>query len=313
MKILITAPYNEQGRAELKERFGEVVYRPWKPHGRAYLENELIALLWETQADALITEHDDVTSKVIESFPKLQFIGVCRGTASNVALTTAKELGIPVFNTPARNAQAVAEMFIANVITLMRNTLEGIAWLESGKWGAGAHTSYLQFKGNELAGKTVGMVGFGAVGQTIAGMIKHFPCSIQYYDPFVRDKFTDYESRNLEEIFSSSDIVSINLPVNEQTKGMIDKKLLSKMNPDAIFVNMSRAIVVNRLDLLDVLKDNKIRGAVLDVFDHEPPDEIDYELIRFPQVLATPHIAGATHEVEDHHVQILNKALLSYF
>jgi D-3-phosphoglycerate dehydrogenase len=313
MKILITAPYNDKGIEELEGIFGEVVYRSWKPHGRAYNEGELIELLGETQADALITEHDEVSDTVIGSFPRLQFIGVCRGTPSNVALAKAKELAIPVFHTPARNAQAVGEMFIANVITFMRNTLAAITWLESGKWGEGAHTSYLQFKGNELAGKTVGMVGFGAVGQTIAGMIKHFPCDILYFDPYVSGTYPDYKSVSLEEIFTSSDIVAINLPVNDQTMGMIHKKHLSLMKADGIFVNMSRAVVVNRQDLLEALKSSRIRGAILDVFDHEPPDVLDYELIRLPQVLATPHIAGATHEVEDHHVRILNKALLDHF
>lgn len=313
MKILITAPYHDKGRAELAERFGEIIYKPWKPHGRAYVENELIELLQTTQADALITEHDEVSAKVIESFPNLQFIGVCRGTASNVAVATAKALGIPVLNTPARNAQAVAEMFIANVITLMRNTLPGIEWLKSGQWEEGAHASYLQFKGNELAGKTVGMVGFGAVGQTMAGMIQYFPCTVNYYDPFVTGNFENFHALSLEDIFRSSDIVSINLPVNEQTKGMVDKKLISLMKPEAIFVNMSRAVVVKREDLLASLNQNEIRGAILDVFDHEPPDAVDYELIRHPRVLATPHIAGATHEVEDHHVAILNKALFAHF
>lgn len=313
MKILITAPYHEQGRAELAERFGEVIYKSWKPQGRAYSEHELIELLQESKADALITEHDEVSAKVIESFPRLKFIGVCRGTASNVSLETAKALAIPVLNTPARNAQAVAEMFIANVITHMRNTLVGMEWLKSGEWEEGAHASYLQFKGNELAGKTVGMVGFGAVGQTIARMIQHFPCKVTYYDPFVRDDFADFQSSALEDIFRSSDIVSINLPVNENTEGMIDQGLISLMKPEAIFVNMSRAVVVKRQDLLEALKADAIRGAILDVFDHEPPDTIDYELIRHPRVLATPHIAGATHEVEDHHVAILNTALLAHF
>src|SRR5690606_4937132 len=169
--------------------------------------------------------------------------------------------------------------------------------------------SYLQFKGHELAGKTVGMVGFGAVGQTIAGMIKYFPCNIRYFDPYVSGDFPDYKSVSLEEIFTSSDIVAINLPVNNQTMGMIDREHLSLMKADGIFVNMSRAVVVNRQDLLEALKSSRIRGAILDVFDQEPPDKLDYELIRLPQVLATPHIAGATHEVEDHHVSILNKAL----
>jgi D-3-phosphoglycerate dehydrogenase len=93
------------------------------------------------------------------------------------------------------------------------------------------------------------------------------------------------------------------LPVNDQTIGMIDKSLISRMKPDAIFVNTARASVVKRDDLLDAIENNKIRGAVLDVFDFEPPDDKDYRLINHPNVLATPHTAGATHEVEDHHVK----------
>jgi len=313
MRILITAPYNEEGQRVLAETFGEIIYKPWKPHGRAYNEEELIALLGETKAEALITEHDHVTTKVIEAYPDLQFIGVCRGTPSNVSLETASQKGIPVFYAPARNAQAVAEMFIANVITLMRNTIPAIKWLEEEKWEEGAHTSYLQFKGNELAGKTIGIVGFGAIGQLIAKLVENFPCEICYYDPYFTSENSNYRKTTIEHVFESSDIVSIHLPENKSTKGMIDKKLFSKMKNDAVFVNTARASVVNRKDLLEVLEDKKIRGAVLDVFDNEPPDELDYKLIHSPQVLATPHIAGATHEVEDHHVKIMNHNLINWF
>lgn len=313
MKVLITAPYNEMARRELQDLFGEIVYKPWKPHGRAYNESELLALLEESGAEALITEHDQVTQKVIEQNSHLEFIGVCRGTPSNVSLETAKEKNIPVFYTPARNAQAVAEMFVANVITLMRNTIAGWQWLTAEKWEAGAHTSYLQFKGNELAGKLVGMVGFGAVGQRIARLVKSFPCEVQFYDPYLKSFDSDYTQVTLEELFETSDIVSINLPVNDQTKGMIDRKFLGRMKKDAIFVNTARAVVVNRDDLLSVLESDGIRGAVLDVFDHEPPDATDYKLIHHPHVLATPHIAGATFEVEDHHAAIMNKALQDHF
>ncbi|QIP16522.1 2-hydroxyacid dehydrogenase [Spirosoma aureum] len=313
MKILITAPYHQKAQDELTDLFGEIVYRPWKLQERAYAEPELIHLLEATQADALITEHDEVTAGVINAYPKLRFIGVCRGTPSNVAVNVATEKGIPVFNTPARNAQAVAEFFIANLVTLMRNTLAGIRWLEGENWEAGAHTSYLQFKGNEIAGKTIGMVGFGAVGQTIAGLVRHFPAQIQYYDPFYTSDDPYYIKVELDDIFKTSDVVSIHLPVNEQTKGLIDGHLLSLMKPDAIFVNTARAVVVNREALLDVLERNQIRGAILDVFDHEPPDALDYKLIHHHNVLATPHIAGATFEVEDHHADIMNKALRSYF
>ena len=314
MKVLLTAPYeNEKALNELKGLFDEVIYRSWKPHGRAYNPEELIALLQETQVDALISEHDEITEEVLRANPHLKFVGICRGTPSNINLDVATELGIPVFNTPARNAQAVAEMFIANVITLMRNTIPAIDWLEGKNWGEGAHTSYLQFKGNELAGKKVGMVGFGAVGQHIARMLVSFPCEIFYFDPYYKDPNSEYKKVELEELFSSCDVIGIHLPVTAETKGMIDKKYLSLLNKDAIFVNTARATVVNREDLLEIIESGQIRGAVLDVFYNEPPDDIDYKMILNKNVIATPHIAGATHEVEDHHAFIMNNNLREFF
>ncbi|MBS1602703.1 MAG: hydroxyacid dehydrogenase [Bacteroidetes bacterium] len=312
MKILITAPYNEQGREKLASQLGEVIYKEWKQNGRAYNEKELNELLDRSGADALITEHDHVTAGVIKAHPHLRFIGVCRGTPSNVDLKAAHEHGIPVFHTPARNAQAVAEMFLANVINLMRKTIPSWQWLTGHNWDEGAHTSYLQFKGNELAGKTIGMVGFGAVAQRIAEMVRGFPCFIQYYDPYISSADAGFRKATLEDVFAHSDIVSIHLPVTDETVGMIDKRLIDTMKPDAIFVNTARASVVNRDHLLAAIEDRRIGGAVLDVFNFEPPDEKDYRLINSPLVLATPHTAGATHEVEDHHVDILNKKILDW-
>lgn len=314
MRVLLTAPYeNEKALQELRGLFDEVIYRPWKPHGRAYNPQELMELLNDTGADALISEHDEITEQVLRSFPSLKFVGICRGTPSNIDMKVASELGIPVFNTPARNAQAVAEMFVANVITLMRNTILAIQWLGGKNWGEGAHTSYLQFKGNELAGKKVGMVGFGAVAQYTSRILESFPCEIYYYDPYYTDSNPAYNKVNLEELFSICDIVGVHLPVTPETTNMIDKKYLSLLKSDAIFVNTARATVVNREDLLDILEQDKIRGAVLDVFYHEPPDAIDYKMILRNNVLATPHIAGATHEVEDHHAFIMNNNLREFF
>lgn len=314
MRVLVTAPYHEKGLFEIKQVFGEVIYRSWKANGRAYNEDELLALMYETEAEALITEHDHVTEKVINANAHLHFIGVCRGTPSNVSLATATRHGIPVFYTPARNAQAVAEMFIANVISFMRHTIPAVHWLRERKWDQGAHTSYLEFKGNELAGKKIGIVGFGAIGQLIAKLTENYPCTIAYYDPYIDGAaFPLYRQLSAEELFSTSDIVSVHLPVTADTKGMIDLKLFSLMRPHSLFVNTARAVVVNRNDLYQVLSQQKIRGAILDVFDNEPPDELDYKIIDLPNVLATPHIAGATHEVEDHHVRILNEVLTEWF
>jgi D-3-phosphoglycerate dehydrogenase len=314
MRILVTAPYHEQGLNELKTYFGETIYKPWKQNGMAYSESQLLDLLYETEAEALITEHDHVTEKVIQENTHLRFIGVCRGTPSNVALATATRKGIPVFYTPARNAQAVAEMFIANTITFLRRILPGMDWLKNRGWKDGAHTAYLQWKGNEIAGKTIGLVGFGAIGQLIARMVEHYPCAIQYYDPYIQaELFPAYKKTSLEELFSTSDVISIHLPVTDATRGMIDGSLFRLMKKEALFVNTARAVVVNRQDLYDALQQQRIRGAILDVFDNEPPDELDYKIIDLPNTLATPHIAGATYEVEDHHVRIMNEALHDWF
>jgi D-3-phosphoglycerate dehydrogenase len=312
MRILITAPYHQSGREFIEQHFGTVIYRSWKNQGRAYKESELLELISSTGADALITEHDEVTETVISANPQLRFIGVCRGTPSNVAVATAKHLGIPVFYTPARNAQAVAEMWIANLICFMRKVIPSVQWLKDKNWDKGAHTSYLQFKGAELANKTVGMVGFGAVGQRIAEMLLPFPCQIKFYDPFVEHYNASYQKVDITEVFATCDIISIHLPVNKNTIGMVNAALLNTMHSNAIFINTARASVVDRLALIDVVLNQKIKGAILDVFDHEPPDELDYQLIDAPNVLATPHTAGATFEVEDHHVAILNKQLLAW-
>ncbi|MFD1413120.1 2-hydroxyacid dehydrogenase [Oceanobacillus jeddahense] len=308
MNILITAPYSEDAMKELEQYNEKVIYKPWKANGRGFNEEELLKLCKENDIEGLITEVDDVSSYVIENH-KLSFIGVCRANPVNVNIDAATLNKIPVFNTPARNAQAVAELFIGNVISFMRNIIPSNKWIEENNWSSEELSAYLEFKGNELAGKTVGFVGFGAVGQTIANLIKHFPCDIQYYDPFVEDLHASYKKTSLEDLFAKSDIVSIHLPVNDATKNLINKELLQLMKPDAIFVNTARSAVVDTDALIEILSNESIRGAILDVFDHEPPREKDYQLIKLPNVLATPHIAGASYEVENHHAAIMNNNL----
>lgn len=133
MTVLVTAPYNEEGRKELENLFDSVAYQSWKEQGRAYREDELIQLLKATNATGLITELDQVTDSVFASVPELSFVGVCRGMPSNVDVAAASKRGIPVFYTPGRNAQAVAEMFIGNVISFLRHTSASNQWLKDGK------------------------------------------------------------------------------------------------------------------------------------------------------------------------------------
>lgn len=312
MNILVTAPYTEQALKEV-ERYGTVHFRPWKNNGRAFHADELLGLLQEIHADALITEHDHVDASVIGAVD-LKFIGVCRGTPSNVDVECATRKGIPVFHTPARNAQAVAELVAAGLIVLLRKMRESEQWLQARAWTTDAHESYLHFRGHELCGKTVGMVGFGGVGQRVAAVLQGFSCRIQYYDPYLKQSPSpDMIPSTLDQLFATSDIVSIHLPVTAETVGFIDERLFRLMKPNAVFVNSARAAVVNRDALYAALKDNRIAGAVLDVFYHEPPDESDYELIGLPNVYATPHIAGASYEVDGYSISIMNEGLEQWF
>ncbi|HZH60839.1 MAG TPA: 2-hydroxyacid dehydrogenase [Metabacillus sp.] len=313
MNVLVTAPYNQAGLNELTSLFGDCTYLCWKENGRAYDEDELISLLKETKAEGLIAELDKVTEKVFASVPELKFVGVCRGMPSNVDVEAASKRNIPIFYTPARNAQAVAEQFIGNLITFYRHTLPSNEWLKKEKWDGDYLQAYVKFKGNEISGKTIGLVGFGAVGQKIAKILKAFDCSIQYYDPYVESDDPSYSRVTLEEVFSTSDVVSIHLPRTDETIGMINGDYLGLMKEDSVLVNTSRAVVIDRNALVSVLKEERIRGAILDVFYHEPPDKSDYEMIQLPNVLATPHLAGASFEVEDHHVSIMNQALVKWY
>ncbi|MFP3683135.1 NAD(P)-dependent oxidoreductase [Bacillus sp. SIMBA_026] len=274
MTVLITAPYHDEGLKELTELFGRTVHRPWKKHGRDYREDELIRMIQETNASGLITELDEVSERVIDILPDSAFIG--------------------------------------NVISFLRHTYSSHQWLKDGKWNGDYLQAYVKFRGNELTGKTVGLIGFGAVGQRIARLLAAFDCKVLYYDPFVRHENREYEKTTIERVFSESDIVSVHLPRTEETIGLIGARHFQLMKQEAVFVNTSRAAVTDREELLRVLKERRIKGAILDVFYHEPPESSDYELISLPNVLATPHLAGATFEVEDHHVKILNEALFKW-
>lgn len=304
MNILVTAPMRPADLDQLRTYFEHVVYHPWTLNGAGYDAETTLSMLQVAKADAFISELDDVSAYVLDQYHSLKFIGDCRANPANIDLEAASRYRIPVICTPARNAQAVAELLVGLLIDFMRNVHPATKWIEAGNWQKGT-TPYYEFMGNELCGKKIGFVGFGAVGKVAAKLLSGFDMEILYYDPYVTDANANYHKAELEVVFTTCDIVSIHLPVLPTTKGMVNKALLEKMREDAIFVNTSRSAVVDMDALHTLLKEKKIRGAILDVFDHEPPTENDLALMALPNVLATPHICGATYEVTDHQSQII--------
>lgn len=311
MKVYVRAPMSEKRLEELKNYFDEVVYEPWDKTGERYYEDEMLEHLLKEKPDVLITELDRITEKVLCGYDKLKAIGDCRANPANIDVAACSKHHVPVMCTPARNCEAVAEMLVGLVIAYMRNLLPAVQWVNEKKWVEGT-TPYYLWMGNEIQGKTIGFVGFGAVGRTAASLFKPYGCDIIYHDPFVVAEDKAFKSVSLEELFSNADIVSIHLPVNESTKKMVNADLLGLMKKEALFVNTARSAVVDNEALLEILKEEKIKGAILDVLPDEPPKPEDIDRFNLPNVLLTPHICGATYEVTNHQSDIIVERLKNW-
>ena len=304
MKVYVRAPFSEPCLKELHKMFDEVVYEPWTTTGKRYYEDEMLENLLKVQPDALITELDRVTPKVLEGYKKLKFIGDCRATPANLDVEACTKAGVPILCTPGRNTQAVAEMVVGLILAYYRKTLPAVQWAKDGKWVEGT-TPYYLWMGNELQGKKIGFVGYGRISRVVAKLLEGFECDLSFYDPFIPEDQGNCRKCTLEEIFSNSDIVTLHLPVLDSTKGMVNEELLRLMKPTALFVNAARSALVDYAALERVLKEEKILGAILDVLDSEPPTQEDIAIAALPNVLLTPHICGSTYEVTDHQSDIL--------
>ena len=310
MKVYVRAPYPEKNLNELKTMFDEVVYEPWTETGERYYEDEMLENLLKVQPDVLITELDRVTEKVLGGYKGLKFIGDCRATPANLDVAACTKAGVPVLCTPGRNNQAVAELVAALIIMHMRHGLESIQWIKDGKWVEGT-TPYFIWMGNELQGKRVGLVGFGAVSQALAKILDGFECDVCYYD-YKGRAYGHYTPLSLEELFATCDVVSLHLPVSDSTRGIVTEKLLRSMKKTALFVNAGRSALVDTEALINILNEKAIAGAVIDVLDNEPPTAKDLEILNCPNTIVTPHICGASYEVTNHQADILNARLKQY-
>ena len=193
-----------------------------------------------------------------------------------------------------KNVRATAEHTIALTLALLRKIHPAVTDVQSGNWNRDA------YRGNELYNKKVGILGYGRLGKIVAKYFHAFDCDIFYFD--VEEKIADsycVKLNSIESLFENCDIVSIHIPLNDSTKGIIDKNLLFKMATNAILVNTSRGAIVNDKDLLDALVSNKIKGAALDVLEGEP-NILNSELVKYSKsnsnLIITPHIGGNTYE-----------------
>jgi D-3-phosphoglycerate dehydrogenase len=239
-----------------------------------------------------VHSENEFTREFFERVDTVEFVGKPGSGIDNIDVDAATDHGVTVVHTPGMNAMAVGEYTVGMVLSLLRNINTGEDHVRSGGWRSKA------WWGTELVDKTVGFVGLGATGSETAARFRPFCEELVAFDPYVDQERADEVGADLvefETLLERSDVVSLHVRLNDETRGMIDADAFERMGEDAILVNTSRGEVVEREALLAALRGGAIGGAALDVF-HEEPPSADNELFDLENVLATPHLAGASRE-----------------
>jgi len=268
-------------RTALEEAVGEVIYR-----GRIHTSKELQELL--PGCHGFIAGLDEIDRAALETADQLKVIARYGVGVDNVDLAAAREKGIVVTNTPGANSGAVAELTIGLMLSLARSIPQANAALRAG--------TATRVEGISLQGKTIGLLGLGAIGKQVARRLQGFECTILAYDPVPDARFAESHGITLcsqEEVVARSDFLSLHLPVLPETRGMVNADFLARMKPGAFLINTARGELIDETALADALRSGHLRGAALDVFATEPPPP-DHPLLALPQVIATPHIGAHT-------------------
>jgi phosphoglycerate dehydrogenase-like enzyme len=307
MKILVTATLNQWGLDRLSQ-YGDVAYEGFGDKKRLLAGRKLIRAL--DGFDVFVTEVDQVRARVIEQVDQLQVISCCRADPVNVDVAAATQRGILVLRAPGRNAQAVADLTLALILMSLRNVPQSMDILrqEDGPQGmVKMAVAYFDLKGSELWGKTVGIIGLGAVGGEVAKRLRAFDAELLVYDPYVADEVVvrlGAERADLATLLSEADVVTLHAPLTDETKGMLGREEFTLMKPTSRLINTARAELADEEALYEALQEGRISGAALDVFVQEPPP-VDHPLLQLPNVIATPHIGGNTLEIPAHQSRIV--------
>lgn len=256
---------------------------------------EPLALEHSEGVNTLLGLFIPISKALMDALPELRIAGVCRAGVENVNLAEATERGILVFNTMGRNAHAVSDFAIGMMLAEGRNIARAHFAIKNGEWRKTfSNSDHVP----ELKEKTIGLVGFGYIGQLVAKKLSGFNVDIIVYDPYADPAVIQEAGArqvDLEDLFKSSDFISLHARMSEETKGMVNERLLSLMKPTAYLINTGRAGLVEQDALIEALREKRIAGAALDVFITEPLED-DSPYKELDNVTLTTHIAGTTEE-----------------
>jgi D-3-phosphoglycerate dehydrogenase / 2-oxoglutarate reductase len=301
-RALVTAPFRGEGLEKLRH-LADVVYDPWIEQQplRMYNADQLAERIEQENANVVIVESDSVKGPVLD-LPLLA-VGSCRGDPNNVDLSAATARGIPVLRTPGRNADAVAELTVALMLAVNRGVVRADGDVRAGEIYRDGTIPYQRFRAWQLAGRTGGLVGLGAVGRATRWRFEGLGLRVIAHDPYADDA-----THTLDDLLAEADVVSMHAVVTPETEGMIGAPQFDRMKDGAIYVNTARAMLHDTDALVDALRSGKLAGAGLDHFEGEHLST-DHPLASMPNVVLTPHIGGATYDTEANHSKLIADGL----
>ena len=261
-------------------------------------------------ADIVITNKTPLGKDILEKLPDVKFIDLLSTGYNITDIYYARERGIPVSNVPAYSTKAVAQLTFAFILQFSSRVAEHSASTKSGDWQKCEHFCYMVSPLSELAGKTLGIVGFGSIGKEVAKIAEAFSMNVLVNTNHPGSDTESLKFCDLDTLLENSDFVSLHCPLTEKTKEMANGEFFSKMKNTAYFINTSRGATVDEDALANALKNGEIAGAGLDVLLSEPP--IDDKITSLKNTLVTPHIAWAAKETRARLMEVTKENIKAF-
>ena len=301
-KVLLTRHLHKFALDKLRERYEITVH-----NGKVPMPKKTILQKIKNKDGLICFPYDIIDKEIIDSGNKLKSISTYSVGFDHIDVNYAKKKKISIGYTPEVLTNATAELTIGLMIDLLRRITEGDHIIRKGKWTEifGA----FDYVGAEISDKTLGILGMGRIGKTVAKKVSCLGMNILYHSRKTIAKSGRAKYVSLNELFKKSDVITIHVPYSKNTHHMINSKLLSKMKKTAFLINTSRGKVVNQKDLLKALQLKKIQGAALDVFEDEPISKSN-ELVKIKNVVLVPHIGSSTDKTRHTMAEITVKNLI---
>ncbi|HEX8722490.1 MAG TPA: phosphoglycerate dehydrogenase [Pyrinomonadaceae bacterium] len=302
IKIFVADDVSESGLGPLREAGFAVEKRAGLKGGELA---EAVA-----GADGLVVRSETkVTAELLESAPRLRVIGRAGVGVDNIAVPAATQRGVVVMNAPDGNTMTTAEHTLALLLALARRVPQGQASLKAGRW------ERKKFVGVELRGKTLGVVGLGRIGRVVASRALGFEMKVVAFDPFVaQESLRDegIELAPLEEVCARADFLTVHAPLTPETRGIIGVRELARTKPGVLVINCARGGLIDERALYEAIREGRVAGAALDVFEQEPPPA-DHPLLSLEEVVATPHLGASTKEAQEGVAVIVAEQMRDFF